>query len=140
MEKERHNSQLPMARCLAIRGYSIDPSSFTTEGFWLLEEPTASTSFSVVSKLLQPYRIDTEAIGSSMEGGNGTSPGGIYLSINTDIATVVNARSVPTLTCRRQARYTLVLHIQGSDILLEMILKDATRRVHASHQNCLRNV
>jgi hypothetical protein len=79
-KKENHNSHLSIGRFLTTKGFCI-------------------ASFSFVSKWFQPYSIDSESIGSFREEGNGTSIGGIYLTINTDIAAMVNARRVPTLTC-----------------------------------------
>lgn len=101
-----------MTGSLAIRGQSIGTSSLKTVGFLLPEAPTcvfASSSFA--SKLHQLYCVDAETIGSWREGSNRTSSGGIYLSISTDIATMVNARSVPTLTYMRQGKYTLALYV-----------------------------
>jgi len=101
---------------LAIRG-SIGTSSLTTAGFLLSEVPACAFVSSFASNLLQLYCDDAETNGSRTEGANGISFGGIYLSINTDIATTVNARSVPTLTYTRQSTYTLgfsIIHIYKS--------------------------
>lgn len=103
-EKESDNSRFPPEKCLVK---STETSSLTIKGF-VCSEVLASTSPTFVSELLKLYRFNTEAIESLRDGGSGTSFGGTYLRINTDIATMVNAKSVPTLTCRRKVIYILV--------------------------------
>lgn len=51
------------------------------------------------------YRNDTESIAAWSDEGSGTSFGGTYRSISTEIATIVNARSVPTLTCTKICKH-----------------------------------
>jgi len=102
-EKESDNSRFPPEKCLVK---STETFSLTIKGF-VWSEVSASTSPTFVSELLKLYRSNTDAIESLRDGGTGTSFGGTYLRINTDIATMVNAKSVPTLTFRRKVIYIL---------------------------------
>jgi hypothetical protein len=88
-EKESHNSHVSMA---------MGKSRATFKGFVSSEVLIFSSTYSTLISTIESWR----------EGGIGTLFGGIYLRISTDIATMVNAKRVPTLTCRRKAKHIFV--------------------------------
>lgn len=94
--KESQDSQLLMGRRLEIRGSLMEKSSLVSKCFVSSEVLIFASAYSILDSAIESWR----------EGGIGTWFGGIYLRISTDIATTVNAKSVPTLTCkRRKAKY-----------------------------------
>lgn len=84
--------------CFSIRGSSIDSTTITSfisdVPCSRFPSPRGPPTFSSSHSWLK--RND-----SWREDGRGTSSGGTYLRIKMETATMVNARSVPTLTCNR---------------------------------------
>lgn len=117
---------MPKGRRLAIRGISTETTTSPIRGLELsLSESSKSSPFVF---LLQPYCNENELIVSCSDDGIGTSSGGTYLSINTDIATIVNARSVPTLTCKHK----YLMSIKHDELLILHFLFDVMTsfRIH----------
>lgn len=99
----RINSQLNRTAAFSTCGCVTGTPS--KRGVASSKETTGTLVFSTLMSvllLLSLSRWLTESIAAWKDDGSGTSSGGTYRRINTEIATIVKARSVPTLTCKNK--------------------------------------